>query len=92
MGVNNPTGNMELGLNTNTSSVFNQDIYDDNNNQTAKRVISRYAKGPNGFPLNTAPIFFSGNEVNNIVFNSSNSNITIFKFEQSFGKFPNNIA
>jgi hypothetical protein len=87
MGVNNPTNDIGLGSASNVSSGLNQDVYDGVGTQTTKRVITRYANGANGFPLNTAPMFFSGNEPNEIIFNSSNSNITIFKFEQSFGRF-----
>ena len=92
MGVYNPTNDISLGSDSNVSSGLNQDVYDGVGNQTTKRVITRYANGPNGFPLNTAPMFFSGNQPNEIIFNSLNSNVTIFKFEQSFGKFPSNKA
>lgn len=81
---------MQLGC------VLTQDVYQgfgatNNMNTTSQRELVRYNFGPS-YPNNTNPLFFVADEPENMVFNSSNNNITIFKFEQSFGKFPNNIA
>lgn len=71
--------------------VLTQDVYDGIGTATAQREIVRYNFGPS-YQLNATPLFFNGDEAENMMFNNLNSNITIFKFEQSFGKFPNNIA
>jgi hypothetical protein len=72
--------------------VLTQDVYDGIGRTTAQREIVRYAFGPS-YPLNSStPLFFNGEEPEELIFNFLNSNITIFKFEQSFGKFPNNIV
>jgi hypothetical protein len=66
--------------------VLTQDVYDKSGSQTSNRELMRYANGPS-YPANTDPIFFTGGQNDDITFNSNNSNITIFKFEQSFGRF-----
>jgi prefoldin subunit 5 len=72
--------------------VLTQDVYDAIGRTTAQREIVRYAFGPS-YPLNSStPLFFNGEVPEELIFNFLNSNITIFKFEQSFGKFPNNIV
>ena len=71
--------------------VLTQDVYDGIGTATAQREIVRYNYGPS-YQLNVTQLFFNGDEPENMMFNNLNSNITIFKFEQSFGKFPNNIA
>lgn len=71
--------------------VLTQDVYDSIGQTTSQREIVRYNFGPS-YPTNTTTLFFNGDEAENMMFNNLNSNITIFKFEQSFGKFPNNIV
>lgn len=77
--------------------VLTQDAYkgygdsENNQNATAQREIVRYNFGPS-YPNNTTPLFFNGDEPESLIFNFLNNNITIFKFEQSFGRFPNNLV
>ena len=80
----------------NLGCVLSDDIYkgfstSNPNAQNSHRQIFRYATGPD-YPENTTPQIFSGSQAETFTFNSLNSNITIFKFEQSFGKYTNPIA
>jgi uncharacterized protein YoxC len=68
-----------------TASV--QDIVNSEGVDNTNRKISRYAKGPS-YPNNSAANFFTGSQIENIVFNSTNMNITLLNIEQSFGKMP----
>jgi hypothetical protein len=73
------------------SSVSVQDVVNSQGIENSNRKISRYAKGPS-YPNASAPNFFTGATPETIVFNSTNSNITLLNIEQSFGKMPVSLA
>lgn len=87
--LNNASALSFFGINSTTGQpgcVLTQDVYDKGGLQTSNRELMRYAYGPS-YPSNTDSIFFTGNQNDDITFNAYNANITVFKFEQSFGRF-----
>jgi uncharacterized protein YoxC len=93
--LNNVSGFPEgFGGNTayNSGCILTQDVYkyyagaELGDATNSSREVFRYAFGPS-FPDNTVNPPFKGDAAETIIFNFLNTNITIFKFEQSFGKF-----
>ena len=83
-------GTLELAIANDESVSFTQDVYNSaNGDQNTNRIISRQASGPN---YSSTPTFFSGNLLEEILFNQTNINITLLNIEQSFGKMPVNLA
>lgn len=85
------TGQFEISILDNSSTVNNQDIYSSEGIQNTNRLLSRYAHGPS-YPEATTSNFFNGDVPENIIFNQSNLNITLFNIEHSFGKMPVSVA
>jgi len=75
----------------NLSALSVQDITNSSGVQNTNRKVSRYTKGPS-YINNTADNFFTGSQIENIVVNFSNMNITLLNIEQSYGKMPVNLA
>lgn len=71
----------------NISALSVQDVVNSSGVQNTNRKISRYAKGPS-YLNNLADNFFTGSQIENIIFNFTNMNITLFNIEQSYGKMP----
>jgi hypothetical protein len=83
-------GTLELAIGSNESVSSTQDVYNSaNGSQNTNRIISRQASGPN---YTGTPTFFSGDELESILFNETNINITLLNIEQSYGKMPVNLA
>jgi len=82
--------NISIGEN-NLSALSVQDITDSSGVQNTNRKVSRYTKGPS-YVNNTADNFFTGSQIENIVVNFSNINITLLNIEQSYGKMPVSLA
>ena len=79
-------GTLELSIASNESVSSTQDVYNSvDGTQNTNRIISRQASGPN---YAGTPTFFSGDELESILFNETNINITLLNIEQSFGKMP----
>jgi len=79
-------GTLELDIASNESVSSTQDVYNSaNGSQNSNRIISRQASGPN---YTGTPTFFSGDELESILFNETNINITLLNIEQSYGKMP----
>jgi hypothetical protein len=79
-------GTLELDISSNESVSSTQDVYNSaNGSQNTNRIISRQASGPN---YTGNPTFFSGDELESILFNETNINITLLNIEQSYGKMP----
>jgi hypothetical protein len=82
---NNQSFSNEISINETASSNSVQDVVNSEGVENTNRKISRYAFGPS-YPNSTNPNFFTGSEMEGILFNSTNLNITLFNIEQSFGK------
>ena len=79
-------GTLELAIGSNESVSSTQDVYNSaNGSQNTNRIISRQASGPN---YSGTPTFFNGDELESILFNETNINITLLNIEQSYGKMP----
>ena len=77
----------QIGINdANTNKVQVQDVVNASGVQNTNRTVSRYASGPSYPDNNTIQNFFTGSNIENIVLNFTNLNITLFNVEQSFGK------
>jgi hypothetical protein len=81
------SGQFQVSILENNNTANNQDVYSSEGVQNKNRLLSRYAHGPS-YPQANTENFFNGDVPENITFNQSNLNITLFNIEHSFGKMP----